>query len=383
MTNSDFPWFESIIVALIVPLIGLIWHGVKKYLHNRRLKHSNPFTNLSQIRKNEIRRIVRQIMTGQSSAIIGAFEKEKTDILNVLDNPKLYGDKGDSLIFSKNVEISSLDTSCDKEQFWKQALKPLKFEIKKQQGHFFSRRKISALSKAYKDCQDNKFDEIFLQRLFDQLKKNKQQFILLIDRFDLLLQRENLKQAKFFGGLRKMASPSNSSLNLVITLNISLRQFHQESEALNPGGSPYLNFMDDSQITLGVLSETEIDNFLQQSQRKLNDDDCLFIKKMAGGHPHLLKIATTSLWDTDDNESAEKEFHKKIKGLLNEIIRIWPESTCKAFLSVVQKREVSSFIEELEELEEQGFIVKENEAWQIRPSVFSSLLADKAAQKCG
>jgi hypothetical protein len=126
MTNSDFPWFKSIIVALIVPLIGLIWHKVKKYLHNRRLKHSNPFTNLSQIRKNEIRRIARQIMTGQSSAIIGAFEKEKTDILNVLDEPTLYGDKADSLIFSKNVDIASLKTSCDQAKFWKQALKPRK-----------------------------------------------------------------------------------------------------------------------------------------------------------------------------------------------------------------------------------------------------------------
>jgi hypothetical protein len=348
---------------------------IKKHRRNQRLKHSNPFNNLSQIREKEIRRIARQIMTGQSSAIVGAFEKEKTDILNVFDNPTLYDDKADSLIFSNNVDISSLDTSCDQEQFWKQALKPLKADIEKQPS--------SELSKAYKDCQDNKFDDIFLQRLFYQLKKNKQQFILLIDRFDLLLQRENLKQSNFFGNLRTMASPSHSSLNLVITLNISLRQFHQESEALNPGGSPYLNFMDDSQIILGVLPKAKIDNLLQQSQQKLNDDDCLFIKKMAGGHPYLLKIATTSLWDTDDNESAKKEFSNKIKGLLNEIVQFWPESTCKAFLSVIQKRDVSSFIEELEELEEQGFIVKENDVWQIHPSVFLSLLADKAAQKCG
>jgi hypothetical protein len=363
--------FLGVIAALFIWVIA--YHAIR----TGQILYSKPISSKHSTiwwREKEIRRIVRQIMTGQSSAIIGAFEKENTAILGALNNPELYSDRAGKLIFS-DLDVSSLDMDCNQEQFWEQALKTLKADIERKQS--------SELSKAYKDCQDNKFDKIFLQRLFDQLKKNKQQFILLIDRFDLLLQRENLKQSKFFGHLRTMASPSNSSLNLVITLNISLRQFHQESETLNPGGSPYLNFMDDSQIILGVLPKAEIDNLLRQSQQKLNDDDCLFIKKMAGGHPYLLKIATTTLWDADDNESAEKEFHKKIKGLLNEIIRIWPESTCKAFLSVVQKRDVSRFIEELEELEEQGFIVKENDAWQIRPSVFSSLLADKAAQKCG
>ncbi len=398
MKDSIVSWIslDSIVywIGIIASIITIGAFIFKLFIKKPRPHPpSNPFDNLSKIREKEIRRIARQILTGQSSAIIGAFEQEKTDILNVLDNPKLYGNKADSLIFSNNVDVSSLETSCDQAQFWKQVLKPLQAEIEKQQNekqqkHFFSRlfsrRKISALSKAYKDCQDNKFDDIFLQRLFKQLNQNKQQFVLLIDRFDLLLHRKNLKQSQFFGNLRTMASPSHNSLNLVITLNISLRQFHQESEALNLGGSPYLNFMDDSQMTLGVLSETEIDKLLQQSQRKLNNDDCRFIKDMAGGHPYLLKIATTILWDAEDNESAKKEFAKRVKGLLNNIIQFWPESTCEAFLSVVlQKRDVSSFIEELEELEEQGFIVKENDVWQVRPSVFSSLLADKAAQKCG
>jgi hypothetical protein len=371
----------GIIGSLTATFIGwIIVQAISVFRKRAKNRESdNPFNNLSQIRKKEICRIARQIMTGQSNAIIGAFEKEKTDILKALDNLELYGERVNNLIFS-NVDVSSLATSCDQTQFWKQALKPLKVEMEKQQGHFFSRRKISALSRAYKGCQDNKFDDIYLKILFDQLEKNERQFVLLIERFDLLLQRENLKQSNFFGNLRTMASPANSALNLVITLNISLRQFHQESEALNPSGSPYLNFMDDSQITLGVLPETEIDKLLQQ--RKLNNDKCFFVKNLAGGHPYLLKIAIAALSDAEDNESAEKEFSKKVKGLLNEIVQFWPENTCKAFLSVVQQRDVSNFTEELDELEEQGFIIKENDVWQVCPSVFSSLLVDRATQKC-
>jgi hypothetical protein len=50
-------------------------------------------------------------------------------------------------------------------------------------------------------------------------------------------------------------------------LNNSLHQFHQETTQLNPLGSPYLNFMEPGVITLGALSETEIDELLHQRER--------------------------------------------------------------------------------------------------------------------
>jgi len=368
-------WFS--IIGSLASIISLIVLGIaafRKYRNNKRLKYSNPFNNSSQIRKKEIRRIIRTIMGGQSSAIISVFEQERTAILAVLN--KEYDDKAGKLIFS-DLDIASLDANCEPEEFWKQALKPLKVDCQKRQRFSWWN---SALGKVYKACQNNQFDNFYLKELFKQLKQDNRQLVLMIDRFDLLLQRKLLKRTDFFSILREIASRYPSSLNLVITLSMPLRQFHKKNEELNPGGSPYFNFIDANQETLGVLSEAEIDKLLEQSERKLTKDAHQFIKNAAGGHPYLLQVATGVWWNAyDDNENnpierAEEIFPKKIKSLLNNILQAWAENTCKAFLSVAQKRDVSDFIEELDELEEQGFIMKENGVWQIRPSVFSSLL---------
>ena len=390
MTNYDFFW--SIIAGLLVAFIGfLIKVGFEKYRSRQNFKSPNPFNNLPQIRENKIRRIVGQIMTGQSSAIIGVFERERTKILDALDDQE-YGNKANRLIFSK-LDISSLDANCDPEQFWKQALQSLKIKIDiEKQRHFLLRWlrwllrwNISPqVVETYKKCQDNSFDNFYLKELFKQLKENKRHLVLMIDRSDLLLQRKHLKRSDFFGNLREMADGYLSSLNLVITLSMSLKQFHQQNEELNPGGSPYFNFIDANQVTLGVLSETEIDQWLQKSERNLIDEARGFIKNAAGGHPYLLRVATYSWWnayDEDENnliEKAEQNFHQDVRNLANEVLKSWSKKTCQAFLSILQKHNVSDFIEELYELEEQGFIIKEDNVWQICPSIFSSLLAEKA-----
>jgi len=378
------------IIAGIITIVGTISFFIKRRL--QRIKHSNPFDNLSQIRENEIHRIVGQIMTGQSSAIIGVFEQEMTEILDAL-NDQEYGYKANRLIFSK-LDISSLEANYEPEQFWKQALQSLKIKIdieKQQQSNFLLQwlrwllrwNMSPQVVEAYKKCQDNSFDNFYLKELFKQLKKDKRHLVLMIDRSDLLLQQKHLNSSNFFGNLREIASGYPSSLNLVITLSMSLGKFHQQNEDLNPGGSPYFSFIDGNQVTLGVLSETEIDQWLQKSERKLTDEACGFIKNAAGGHPYLLRAATYSWWnsyDEDENnpiEKAEQIFRQKVRNLANEVLKSWPQKTCQAFLSISQKHNVSD-IEELDELEKQGIIIKKDNVWQIRTNVFSSLLAKKA-----
>jgi len=325
-------------------------------------------------RDKEIRRLTRQIMTGQSSAIIGPFSAERTSILEALNNPERYGDKADRLIFSY-LDISSLDKDCSQAQFWEDALKPLQVQM----GDDTS----SALSKVYQDCQNHQFDNFYLNRVFEQLKKDNLRLVLMLDRFDLLLHQDNLNRSDFFGNLRTRASHYPSPLSLIITLNNSLHQFHQDTTTLNPLGSPYLNFLEAGVMTLGALSETEIDELLHQRER-FTEEDCDFIKEIAGGHPYLLQMAATILWEAYDNdeenpiESARKTFPDRVESLLNNILQTWSKNTCKAFLSVAQKHDVSGFKTELEELEKQGFIVEDNNgAWRVRASVFLSFLKDK------
>ena len=323
-------------------------------------------------RDKEIRRIARQIMTGQSSAIIGPFSSERTSILDALQNIALYGDKANQLIFSY-LDISSLNQDCSQAQFWENALKPFQAQMDDETG--------SALSKVYQDCQNHQFDNFYLNRLFEQLKKEGLRLVLMLDRFDLLLHQDYLNRSDFFGYLRTRASHYPSPLSLIITSNNSLHQFHQDTTKLNPLGSPYLNFLEPGVMTLGALSESEIDELLHQRER-FTEEDCRFIKEIAGGHPYLLQVAATILWEAYDNEeespidSARKTFPNRVEGLLNSIFQSWAVNTRKAFMSVVQKRDLSDFRSELEALEKQGFIIEDNGVWRVRASVFLSFVAD-------
>jgi hypothetical protein len=93
----------------IVVIVSHIKYGKEETLYDKPI--TLPQLSTTQGREKEIRRIARQIMTGQSSAIIGPFSAERTSILETLNNPELYGDKADRLIFSY-LDISSLDKDC-------------------------------------------------------------------------------------------------------------------------------------------------------------------------------------------------------------------------------------------------------------------------------
>lgn len=314
--------------------------------------------------EKKLRRLFVQILSGQSSAIIGAFSRERTLILNVLRDPKLYGDKADKLIFSL-LDISSLDNNCTLAKFWDKALKPLQDQI--------ADKTDSALSKAYQAYQSNQFDNFYLDQLFIQLKQENRRLVLMLDRFEALLHRTNLNNSEFLGSLRMLASSHYPSpLSFIIAGNISLSQFHQNTKDLNPMGSPYLNFMESGEIILEALSESEIDELLNQSEQDFTNKERQFIKEIAGGHPHLLQLAVSALWEAYDNEkenplkSAEQLFYNRTKNMLNNILQSWSAKTRQALISVARGNELSDFEDELEELDKQGFIINNNGTWQIR-----------------
>jgi len=292
---------------------------------------------------------------------------------------KRYGDKANRLIFSY-LDVTTLNKKCSKAQFWQYALIPLQEKMADENA--------SVLSKTYQACQNNQFDHFSLDKLIVQMKQENWRLVLMLDRFEELLQRPYLNRPEFFGGLRTLASSrSPSSLVLILTLNNSILQFHHKTKSLNPA-SPYLNFMESGQMILGALSEQEIDSLLRQSVRQLSKEDCSFIKEKADGHPYLLHIAATTLWDAYDIgekeaiKSAEIIFYDKVKVILNNVLHSWSANRCQAFLSLARKLDVSCFKDELYELEKQGFVKKDNHGkWQICPRVFLDFVTDKTAQE--
>jgi len=177
---------------------------------------------LSAWREREIRRLVQQVETGQSAAIIGVFSPEKSAVLDYLRNEKIYDTQSCKLVLSYLDISDTIEKECTLAQFWQYALEPLQKEIAKNTN--------SVLSKIYQSCQENNFSNLFLEKLIEQMKQDNWQLVLLINRFEGLLHRPNLNQPDFFGGLRLLASSHYPSpISVIISLNQSITQFHKDT----------------------------------------------------------------------------------------------------------------------------------------------------------
>jgi len=263
-------------------------------------------------REKELRRIMGRIVNqGQSTAITGLPRSGKTSVLEYLKSPSIpdfYGDWANRLIFS-HIDAIALGGQYDHAQFWTQALKPLE--------NYTGQAPL--LAETYQICQQNKFGTFVLERLIAQVRQANLRLVLMIDDFDVLLHHPILNNPEFFGSLRSLASRSQGGLALVITGNASLSQLHEDTKHFNPTGSPYFNFMDE--ITLGPLSEADIDTLLHEGDAYFTEDDRRFIKKLTGGHPYPLQLASSILWEEYEHgdekdpvkrqQRVEQAFHNK------------------------------------------------------------------------
>lgn len=375
ITNFFMPFFGI--------LMGLSIAGAIYGPRRSRLA-SSLLPNELRSREQQIRHLADRIRTGQSSAIIGFFSEERRTILGYLRNEEpnqremLYGDKAKQLIFS-DLDIAFLDKECSQLQFWEMVI-----EQWWQQIH-----PDSELEKAYKTCKDNKFNKLSLEKLISLVNQQGWRLVLLLDKFEELLQHPHFKKNwAFFTTLRYLAaSRTPSPLVLVIASNQSLKQFHEQTQDLSPSTSPVLNFIEGGLTTLGGFSEAEVDNLLDHNEPPIPQQARQFIKDMVGGHPYLLNVAVSELWKASPNgvlesfETFEKAFYDRIQNELENEIKTLSTCTCQAFFAVRKQGDVSSFENELKELETQGLVAKVNEQWQIRSRIFLKLLVETEKQK--
>ncbi|MDM8568866.1 hypothetical protein QUF50_05030 [Thiotrichales bacterium HSG1] len=355
----------------------------------------NPFiypTNKIIGREREINTVIGRIVTGQSTFISGSPRSGKTSILNCFSaNHDLYNDIDTKLIFSEwnaglcTPELTQID-------FWKRVLIPLKEYIEDNEE----------LLNIYKKCEESNFKSHQIESLINKIKKAGLRLVVLIDRLDILLKYDNFNNHEFFAGLRVKASYGESAFVLVVTANISRNKFDEKTKGLV--GSPYFNFMDE--IILGALSDKTIDEFLCKKQAKFEETDRNFIKNLAGGHPYLLQIVASSLWEVREYEmavsslevreyendiekqysAAESSSYAKAENTLTNIWMSWERDIQEVFSSIafVQnrdklndklniegiKKEIPNRKTELSELEKYGFIKKDDGDWCIYPSIF-------------
>lgn len=377
--DKFFFYFLQLIVPLILIFIGF-WIWSRKI--NSPTDSNNFLKNRTSPyllgRKKETIRLVNKIITGQSAAIIGIFGKERTELLNSLRDLNHYGHEADNLIFSY-IDISGLEVNCTQEQFWRKALQPL--------GEKLSpiNNPNKQVANAYWQCQQNDFNQDCLDKLFQEVKQANLRVVLLLDRFHDIINKQNLNQETFLGKLRSLSSSQNPSpLCLVITTHESLRKLHEEIEENHKSGSPYLNFLDVGQITLGALSKSDIN--IKLKKLKLSEDAQEFIKSKVGQHPYLINIAYNRLkeaelvQETNPIEVTKKHFKEVCKELLDAMLTNWSSKMCQVFVQISQANfnNLNDYNKvELEELEKQGLIQPlENDQWQVFSPVFVELLKE-------
>ncbi|NJO14766.1 MAG: ATP-binding protein [Thioploca sp.] len=289
-------------------------------------------------REEKLRSITSRISTGQSVAISGSPRSGKTSILYYLMAPErqveLYGDDADKLIFSY-LDAALWDNQFDKTQFWREALLPLSEYIQDNTNI------PPSLTKAYQTCQENEFGTFVLEKLFAQFKQINKHLILIVDGFDLLLHHPTYLQnsTEFFGGLRSVASHSRGTLAVIIAINLSVTQLTEKVQDFTRSGSPYFNFMDE--VILGPLSPPEIDKLLKPARERFTPAEEILIKEMAGGHPYLLQVLASCLWEIDERtdsiqrqQQAVKDFYLKVEDILEATWHTWQTLAQQAFTSV-------------------------------------------------
>ena len=320
-------------------------------------------------REKEIDQLARLILAGQSSALIGIFDQERTAILNVLRNPqnfsKLYASEANRLIFSY-VDISTFTRESTPVDFWQRALMPLE-SVESQQ--------IQSLCKT---CADNQYGNYYLEKLIEQLQQERLKLVLMVHKFDLLLQLDSFK-INFLALLRGLAASHHpSALVSVITMNMTVTQLMSSNKIIGLMGSNLLSYV--MEMILAPLPDKQTKSLLTEGNYTDSASD------LTGNFPYLISWFNEVLCEINPEieQLAKEEARIKLKELfmqrLDRIIRDALDShffstngeslSLKALLSKLSTVPQ----EDQRELEKMGVVFKVGETYQPNPLIFKDFI---------
>lgn len=348
-------------------------------------------------RRSEIRKTASRICnSGQSVALIGEPRAGKSSMLKYLkaeeNKTSLYGDWAERLIFVE-IDGQNLERDISPTKFWELILDRAKHKVDN----------IPSAADAYRACRLNNWAAFALERFFSELSLSKYRIVLLLDEFGSFFDHPKLHSTDFYGRLRSL-STRFESLVLVIASRYSLEKLHKETLKLNPSGSPYFNYL--APLVLKPFSDTEVDALLKLAGRRFTKQEKQFIQQLSGGHPYLLQVAASALWESyADNERDSETRQKKVSDQLyseaNDTLSaswdLWSPKTKIAFMIVALDeiplllparsfdmitlvKQLDDFEPEIRFLAEQGYITPDKMlpgGWQVRVKAFNWWLANE------
>ncbi|PIE33756.1 hypothetical protein CSA56_10550 [candidate division KSB3 bacterium] len=383
---------------------------VTPFVYGRALRPTEFFD-----RQEGLRRLLGRLITGQSTAIVGQPHIGKTSFLNYLLNDnvrrQVVGDKLDQNIFSY-IDSQMLGHDFNQVAFWKQVLRPMLRQLassKKspqdsegQQSPSLSEpaKEQVSIYQAYKTAESNQFGTFTLEQLFQVIGREGWQFVLVIDEFDALLTHPVLNKTEFYGGLRSLASRC-MGFTLIIASRHSLELLNQETQKINPHGSPYFNVF--TEFRLGPLPEIYANAVIDQAQKRFDSTDRAFITKTSGLHPFLLQTASGILWEMheqgyegiDRYARAGDEMYRQTRAHFLDTWSSWGQAERKVITSIAlaqinglvgnhtfawQKftRDINDYSTELRRLKEAGTVIQTGDGdWKLTQEAFLWVWADR------
>lgn len=273
-------------------------------------------------RSKKIRRIVSRLRSGaQSSAVIGEPKIGKTSMLRAI-----RARAGASVTVSM-IDLQAEGTQFDRVAFWTRALGPL-----------LDKAQIPVRD-AYAAAEGSGFRTDRLEALTRALQDAERSHWILIDEIDVITEQSHrLREMEFLGGMRSVVSRSDGALGLVVAARSPTSDLDRR---LNVRGSPVFNTL--AEVPVGTIERADAEELLAFGASRFSEADLRFALGAAGGHPYLLQVVGSSLWELYEDGATESE--TRLHGAGQDLVRAagrvldwtwkcWPASLRWAFLEV-------------------------------------------------
>lgn len=338
---------------------------------------ANPFANKLPVDINElpsrqqaIKIIAKLIVEKQGVSILSEPRMASSSLVKYLlaqDNRDTLYALGSEKLILGSINSQLLSAPFDELSFWKLVWESFKDFNKLEKHPIESLLNFSTPSSFYE-----------IDHVLQQIRKNGYQLVVLLSEFDHLATGLG-DIGNFCSNLRGLIMDDK------LTLVVSCYQ--------NPSTYNYLDFKASKtthdllmvlrQIRVGVLSNREVSIILNHNDVAFSNAERAFIVSVAGGHPYLIKIASSILWselfrNKDKTWYLEvgKQIYTETQLHFDQIWHLWTPAKRKAITAValIQTpyilknhnfipddfvKEIHKFSPEIEELESFGYLERD------------------------
>jgi hypothetical protein len=256
------------------------------FYHRQRIADPRCFYGRGEL----VRSLLEMVASGQSCAVIGERRIGKSSLLAFLADSRVLTSHG---LDPERTIIATLDflalNAYSVGELWREILETIEEALRIDEAREIIARPLSQARISFAD----------LRRAIRALNRLGMRVVLLCDEFELAVQNPQLDES-FFGALRSLASGGGVVFVTASRLSLlELDQYHTEEVREKVLGSPFFNIF--AEFALGPFEDHEMASMLagalDQTGIFFDDNDVVFLDRIAGRHPYFLQLAAFHLFN--------------------------------------------------------------------------------------